>query len=778
MQSILKSIVTYILLISVCLNITAAQSDKPVSGKWKIYQYPHSIIKIVYEPVNYKTNENISDAVILKPQKTITTPFETIGDSISVGKNKKVKVTYSDGNDGYRGFKIQLNDQDKIYGGGERALPLNRRGFAFGLYNNPWYGYSNGADNLNFSVPFFSISSGYGIFFDNASQGKADLGKSDPNKMTVTFSSGELNIFIIFGKDQKDILRKYHQLTGVQPLPPRWSLGCFMSRFGYQSEKQVTEIAASMKKEKIPFDAVIIDLFWFGDKIKGTMGNLDWVNRDAWPDPEKMIRQLKEQKIKSILITEPFILKSSLNYSNSIPYQTVDSIGNPFVLTDFYFGDGGLIDIFRKDAQQWFWEKHDAQNKKGIAAWWGDLGEPEKHPKNLYHNLTDLGHKRLFRADEVHNIYGHYWTKMLYENYADKYPDTRLFSLNRSGFAGSQRYNIIPWSGDVSRSWSGLQAQLPLMLGMSMSGIPYIHSDAGGFAGGESDYELYIRWLQFSAFTPIFRPHGTALFDLDPQAYSFPSEPALMPEPYKSIAKNIVISRYKLLPYNYTLAYSQSIDGSPLVHPLYFQYPENELVNTIEDQYMWGDNILIAPIVNKGQTERKVILPDKIWYRYTEKQNADVGLIGTITESVPLEESLVYVKEGSFIPTVEKSGATSEDFSTDSLTIHYYYSKKKSNYTLFDDNGISKNSLKSENFELIHFDATPKRDKLLLKLSSNQGMYTGKPTKRYLKFILHGVSKANKVHIMVNGKQTTKNIKQDKSFVTIFDSTAQNISIE
>ena len=168
------------------------------------------------------------------------------------------------------------------------------------------------------------------------------------------------------------------------------------------------------------------------------------------------------------------------------PYLAVDSSGKPYYLTDFYFGHGGLIDIFRNDAQQWFWQFYKKQMENGVEAWWGDLGEPEKHPSNLYHNLKDYGYKRLFNADEVHNIYGHTWTKMLYDYYAKEYPNKRLFYLNRSGFAGSQRYSIFPWTGDVSRSWSGLRAQLPILIGMSMSGVPYVHSDAGGFAGGKA----------------------------------------------------------------------------------------------------------------------------------------------------------------------------------------------------------------------------------------------------------------------------------------------------
>ncbi|MBK9734194.1 MAG: DUF5110 domain-containing protein [Saprospiraceae bacterium] len=419
-------------------------------------------------------------------------------------------------------------------------------------------------------------------------------------------------------------------------------------------------------------------------------------------------------------------------------------------MTDFYFGLGGLLDIFRKDTQKWFWSKHDEQNQIGVDAWWGDLGEPEKHPLGIFHNLRDMGHSRLFRSDEVHNLYGHTWTKMLFENYALQYPDVRLFSLNRSGFAGSQRFNIIPWSGDVSRSWSGFQAQPLIMLGMSMSGIQYIHADAGGFAGGEGDYELYVRWLQFAAFTPIFRPHGTALFETDPKAYSFPSEPALMPEPYKSIVRKVIQMRYKLLPYNYTLTYRQAQFGDALVSPLYYNFPDDKTIENIEDQFMWGENIMVAPILYKNQQERKVILPQGFWYRVDNSFNCSKALSGELNEKIGLEDVLLYVKAGSFIPLIDKEGKTSEDYTTDSLTIHYYYGEKKSNYTLYDDNGLSKTSLEKNNYELISFHASPKKFGLDINVTTNRGKYPEKPTFRIFNFVIHQ-DKSHKM-IKIDGK--------------------------
>ncbi|MBS1656327.1 MAG: glycosyl hydrolase, partial [Bacteroidetes bacterium] len=369
------------LLFSFVLLALISQGQSP-AGKYKISYYASNIVKISFQPDGYTHNENITDAVVLKPMLKPTVAFaKESSTGVAVSTTKGVVAITATGTDGKYGFDVQLKENEKIYGGGERALPLNRRGYRFDLYNNPWYGYSEGADNLNFSVPFFTSSEGYGLFFDNGSRGFADIGKTNPSVFETGFVSGEINVFVITGKTYAAILTSYQQLTGRQPLPPRWAMGNFMSRFGYSSQQQAQEIAAKMKSAAIPFNAIIFDLFWFGDSIKGTLGNLDWVNKTKWPDPKKMITGFKKNDINTILITEPFILKGTRTFNAAQKYMAVDSNHHPYMLTDFYFGYGGIIDVFRKDAQNWIWNTHyKKQIANGVAGWWTDLGEPEKHP--------------------------------------------------------------------------------------------------------------------------------------------------------------------------------------------------------------------------------------------------------------------------------------------------------------------------------------------------------------------------------------------------------------
>lgn len=719
-------------------NILSAQNELKVLSKntetqkgiFRQEYYNRDIRKFIYEPSGYQKNDKITNAVVEKPSRIDTKGTNIIKGRATLlyaqGSDKHISISVLPDTNGFRGFRINLEEGEQIFGGGERALPLNRRGYRFSLYNNPWYGYSEGADNLNFSVPFFTSSKGYGLFFDNGSKGYADIGKSNSSVLEVGFLSGEINVYVIFGETYQDILTSYQKLTGFQPLPPKWAMGNFMSRFGYTSEKQTKVIADKMRAEKIPFDAVIFDLFWFGDSIKNTLGNIDWVNKSKWPNPKQMIADLKKNNINSILITEPFFLKGTKSYPFAEQYLAKDSVGKAYQLQDFYFGKGGLLDIFRKDAGDWLWNYHyKKQIANGVAGWWTDLGEPEKHPADMLHNLKDLGVQRMMQADEVHNLYGHYWNKMLFENYAKEFPNTRLFHLNRSGFSGSQRYCIFPWTGDVSRNWSGLRSQLPNILGMSMSGIPYIHSDAGGFAMGEGDAELYLRWLQFSLFTPIFRPHGTALFEVDPNAFSYPSEPALADKSVLDNVKKVVDQRYQLLPYNYTLAYRQAVYGEPLIKPLYYQYPNDTIAIKMGDEFLWGDAFLIAPVVEKGQQTKHVYLPAGNWYDYYA--NTFYKGSQTIRYNTSNYQYPVFVKAGSFVPEYPLKTKNVTEQKTGTLNVLYIKSEKESIYQLYLDDGISKNSINSKKFELIEFSTKGLNNSgITFSVHSNGGVYEGK----------------------------------------------------
>jgi oligosaccharide 4-alpha-D-glucosyltransferase len=740
---------------------------KSKEGEWTFQSYTNTIIKTTFRPADYTNGEQVSDAVINKPPvlktkitaaTSQTIEWENLASVViqreklyyKMGREVKVKSASYFVQDQYRGFRFQLSDEEQFFGGGERALPGNRRGYRFNLYNNPTYGYGLGADNLNFSVPVIISSAGYAIFFDNPSKGYLDIGLTDKSTLEAGFVSGELTYYIVFGKNLDEILKNYTSLTGRQPLPPRWVLGNFLSRFGYRSEEQVKQVVDRMKQDHFPMDGLIFDLFWFGDNIKGTLGNLDWVNTQKWPNPKLMIDNFRTfNNLKSVLVTEPFILQDTKTYTESQPFLATDASGKPYILNDFYFGKGGMVDVFRKQSQDWIWKYYKKQIGNGVAGWWVDLGEPEKHPNEIMHNFKDYGVNRLLSADEVHNVYGHYWSKFLFEKYASDYPGVRLFNLNRSGFAGSQRYSVFPWTGDVGRNWSGLKAQPLVLLGMSVSGMPYVHSDAGGFSMvDQADAELYTRWLQMAAFTPIFRPHGTALEDYDKTIKSIPSEPAFWDAPAKNIVRKYINLRYELLPYNYTLGYEQAVNGKPLMRPLwYYNFTDSNALKT-DDEYYWGDNILVAPVTSQGATARFLYLPAGKWYSLTDNAVTDGGK--WMNQKVDIENIPVFVKEGSFLPLwISKDTIKStEQYDTKEMTVRYYPSKQSSSYVWFDDDGITNKTLEKADYELVTFKGITAGDVVTIDITTNNPSNYGRRSKR--KFLIE--VPATSVEAGANGK--------------------------
>lgn len=746
-------------------SITTVQT--PV-GDWHFSLFQGGIIKTTYISKNSTHNEQVSDAVIIYAERVLpkiaNTASQTIltwgngtmlnmtpsGINYDLPNGEMIQLTRCFASESNRGFSFGLLPDEMIFGAGERSTPLNRRGYFFPLYNAPAYGYEQNASQLNFSVPFIVSSRRYAILFDNPSKGYLDIGKTESNTLEYGVQSGELSFYIIPGNTYDEIVSNYHHLTGTQALPPRWAMGNFMSRFGYQSEEQTRDIFNKMKKDQIPFDAVIFDLFWFGDSIKGTLGNLDWVNKTAWPDPKKMIADFKKEGVETILITEPYVLQSTPNYLPSKEYHATDSAGHPFVLTDFYFGHGGLIDMFRKDAQEWFWSKYKAQMENGVTGWWGDLGEPEKHPAAMHHNLKDLGFNRLFAADEVHNIYGYYWSKMVHTHFKRDYPGRRLFHLNRSGYPGSQRYGSFPWSGDVSRTWSGLAAQLPLIQGTSLSGIPYIHSDAGGFAMGEVDDELYIRWMQFAAFTPIFRPHGTALGAVDPTVKDIPSEPAMWPEKTKALAKAVADLRYEWLPYNYTLAYKQARYGKLLVKPMFFLNERDSNLYEATGQYLWGENVIVVPITEKGQHLKTFYVPEGEWVNVFTHQSF-TGPQWVNDSNLTIEHIPVLAKSGSIIP--RKPGLlNTHQYNNRLLDVLYLPSAQASSYTLYEDDGADECAITNNLFELITFRSLGLKRTTHITIQSNGGTFTGRPSRREIMATIPNLN-TKPVSVMVDGKQ-------------------------
>jgi alpha-glucosidase (family GH31 glycosyl hydrolase) len=736
-------------------------------GVYKIQFYTSKIVETTFIPNGEDFNSN-SHAVVLQPEKVVL-ELKDLNDRIVLHSNgitvniqkKPFQISYwfngkpiISEKEGYTkiesGESIQFNltKDEVLYGGGARALGMNRRGNRLQLYNRAHYGYETRSELMNYTMPLVMSSNMYAVHFDNAPIGYLDLDSKQDNTLTYETISGRKTYQVIVGDSWLDLIDNYTDLTGKQPLPPRWAFGNFSSRFGYHSQKEVEETVQKFKDEKIPLDAVIIDIYWFGKDIQGHMGNLEFL-KDSFPNPKQMIKNLDDKGVKTVLVTEPFILTTSKRWQETVDKDVLakDSVGNPYKF-DFYFGNTGLIDIYNPKGKAWFWNIYKELADIGVKGVWGDLGEPEVHPSKLLHATGT--------ADEVHNIYGHDWARLVFEGYQKDFPNQRPFILMRSGSSGSQRFGLIPWSGDVNRTWGGLQSQTEIAIQMAMQGLAYMHSDLGGFAGANLDDELYTRWLQYGVFQPIYRPHAQE---------EVPAEPVFREEKTKQLAKQSIELRYKLLPYNYTLAFENNQSGAPLMRPVFFDEPNSKTQQLSATTYLWGKDFLVTPIVNSNVKEQEVYFPkNNVWFDFYTDEKFEGGQ----TKAIQTKENYIptYVRAGAFIPMAKLVQST-DTYNASSLDVHYYYDESviTSTSQLYNDDGLTPNAFEKGNYELLQFESEIEKGNLEIEFESIIGSeYTSND--KQINLTIHNINKSPK-RIKVNNKKADFNWNESSKTLII-----------
>ncbi|WP_439151348.1 TIM-barrel domain-containing protein [Winogradskyella sp.] len=770
----MKQIILYISVLLFTVSIAAQNSSRTYKshneennifsvttndGKYMFKFYSKDILETSFIP-NGESQQNESHAVVMQPE-AVETSYSYVGDDITFASEgiavtvttKPFKISYkykdqliTSENRGYyksvhqpmdmvkgnivadstEKIEFNLTKDEVLYGGGARALGMNRRGNRLPLFNRAHYGYETESKLMNFTMPIVLSSNKYMIHFDNAPIGYLDLDSKGDNTLTYETVSGRKTYQVIVGDTWYDIMDNYTNLTGKQPMLPRWALGNFSSRFGYHSQEEVETTIDKSKEEEIPVDAIILDLYWFGKDIKGTMGNLEF-DKDSFPTPKQMIKNLKSKNVETILITEPFILTTSHRWEEAVREGVLakDSIGDP-AKYDFYFGNTGIIDIYNPKGEQWFKNIYKGLAKMGVNGFWGDLGEPEVHPNWVQHHTGS--------APEVHNIYGHDWAKLVYEASIEANSNKRPFVLMRAGYSGSQRYGMVPWSGDVNRTWGGLQSQPEIALQMGMQGLAYMHSDLGGFAGANLDDELYVRWLQYGVFNPIFRPHAQE---------DLASEPVFRSDKAKRLAKFAIEMRYRMLPYNYHLMAENHIDGKPLMRPLFFEEPNNPELFNYSKTYLWGNDILVSPVLEAGKKEQKLYFPKGSYWFNIEN---DKLIEGGQTKTIELNEAFIptYVRAGAFIP-LAKSMQSTKDYDANFIQLQYYHheSVEESEREFYFDDGKMVNAIEKEQYQILEFEAEIEGRWLEIDFEAEIGKNYASETKT-VELVIHNIAKKPK----------------------------------
>jgi alpha-glucosidase (family GH31 glycosyl hydrolase) len=627
---------------------------------------------------------------------------------------------------------------EHYYGTGERGTRLDRRGQAFDCYNTQAGGYAAPLSTMNINVPFIASTKGYAIYFDNTYRGRFDVGASDSTELTYSAAGGILSYYLIAAPTLPGELERYTWLTGRQPLPPRWAFGYIQSKNRYRNEEEARAMVRTMREKAFPCDAIVLDLKWFA-----AMGDLRW-DTTAWHDPEGMTSDFRAAGIKTILITEPYVVETSVNYDEAsrLGYLAKDSLGRAYTL-DKWWSCGGcnasLFDMTDPAAREWWWGRHPAFLGRYVAGLWTDLGEPERHPADMRHHLGTTG--------KVHNIYNLLWAKTVFEGMSRYRPGERVFNLTRSGSAGIQRYGVIPWSGDVSRSFAGLEVQLPMLLNMGMSGLAYHNSDIGGYARNPTTPELYVRWMEFGVFSPVTRAHGAGEV-----VNGAPTEPWQFGTEAEGICRDMLRLRYELLPYNYTMAYRNYETGLPLARPLIMMYPGDSRLTDESSSYLWGDDFLVSPVVKPGETTKRVVFPEGEWVNFRTDELVQGGR--TLEVPAPLGSIPLFVKSGSIIPIAPQM-QYSDARPLDTLILCVYPgSANVDSAFLYEDDGKT-TAYQNGGFSLTRYAQTAGekngRLHLTVDIGPSKGEFTGKIRKRTYEVEVHRVGGRPEV-VRLNGK--------------------------
>lgn len=616
------------------------------------------------------------------------------------------------------------------YGAGERGHKFNLAGDTLVMYNRQNYGYTGDdprISQMNITMPLVVSSDGYALLFDDYAASKLIMG--DPIQY-VTESKKPVTWYYVDGEGKLPVVsRQLADLTGHQNLPPFWALGYITSKYGYHDRAETVGVIDTLRTAGYPVDGIVLDLYWYGKEQD--MGRLDWAP-GQWPDHQEMLRQLKDDGVNLVAISQPYVLRNgrgldNYNYLSERGMLAKDSVGGTAPVT-IWVGEGGMLDVSNPETRAWLRERYGRLTDGGITGWWGDLGEPEVHPDGMVHanGLT---------TREYHNLYGNDWSEIIAELFAEKYPDRRLMTMMRGGTVGLQRFNVYPWSTDVSRSWGGLQPQVTIMLGSGMSGLGYMSHDVGGFAVDENNKylpELYVRWLQLGTFSPILRTHA-----------QYKAEPYNYPEQEK-IIKRFIRERYEWLPYNYTAAAQNAMYGTPLVRTIGYGLDDNAAYAGVQDQYLWGDNLMVAPVLTEGSRERYVLFPgdsSTTWVDYNDPSLRYAGGTEAVVKA-PLSQLPRFVRGNTAIPLSYNEMRDTRSYDPTWYALRYYPTSdgKYGIATIYEDDRVSPSSISRGEYAIIKVyadnDLTAKHITLRAELN---GTYPGMDSKKTFTYQVYGI---------------------------------------
>ena len=645
-----------------------------------------------------------------------------------------------------------LRADEHILGLGEKSGSLDRRGRSFTMWNSDKPCYSETEDPLYKSIPFFMSSYNYGIFFDNTYKTRFDFGHTSKDRLSFSAPDGPFIYYFFHGKDFKEILGNYTRLTGNPIMPPKWAFGWSQSRGMLTFEKLSREIAAEYRKREIPCDVIYQDIGW----VEG-LQNFRW-RKDRYDNPKKMLSDLAEDGFKVVVSQDPVISQATGEQwaeANAHGYLVKDvRTGEAYDMPWPWGGNAGVVDFTNPKVSDWWGKLQQRPIDDGIKGFWTDMGEPAWSNEESTDRLYMKHH--LGMHDEIHNVYGLTWDKVVTEQFEKNNPNQRVFQMTRAAYAGLQRYTF-GWSGDsgngedVTDGWDNLANQIPMGLSAGTGLIPFWTTDISGYCGAITDYsafsELYIRWLQFGIFNPLSRAHHEG---------DNAVEPWLFGERAERIAKKSIELKYQLLPYLYSYAREAYDTGVPILRALPLEFPKDEEGYGVDDQFLFGEEILVAPVVEEKADKRKVYLPKGTWIDYNEPSRVYEGG-ASIDYGVGLETIPMFVREGAIIPKMPVMQYVGEIDNAVMIFEIFPSTRKKSTFELYEDDGQT-NDYKKGAFSKTLIAVEGHGDKYTVVINEPMGRnFTS--GKRNYQLDIHLQQKPKTV--MVNGAKIRK-IKSEK----------------
>ncbi|MEN9225115.1 MAG: glycoside hydrolase family 31 protein, partial [Thermostichus sp. DRC_bins_24] len=609
-----------------------------------------------------------------------------------------------------------LHPEDQVYGLGERAGLLNKRGRRYSHWTRDCWNYDAHSDNLYQAIPwalFLRPGLCYGLFLHCTHWSQFDLGQTDPEQLAIEVHAPELDHYLIYGPTPDLVLNTYTQLTGRTPLPPLWALGYQQCRWSYHSAAQVEAVAQQFRQRRIPCDVIYFDIDYMRGYRVFTWDPL------RFPDPKALITRLNQAGFQVVTIVDP-----GVKFDPEANYPIFDQ----GLAQDFFIrrADGHLFhgyvwpgktlfpDFQRPEVRQWWGDWQRVLTEVGVAGIWNDMNEPalNDRPFGDGGQIVDIPHdapqgspwERTTHA-ETHNLYGLMMARASREGLERLNPHQRPFVLTRSGFAGIQRWSAV-WTGDNQSSWEHLEMSLPMLCNLGLSGVSFVGADIGGF-GGNAGPELFARWMQLGILYPLMRGH-TAMGTRPHEPWSFGPE-------IEAICRQAIELRYRLLPYLYSLFWESSQTGSPILRPLLYEFPTDPQTYDCSDQAMLGSALLAAPVLRPGIRYRAVYLPEGTWFDWWTGQRHR-GPTHILAEA-PLDRLPLFARAGSIVPLAPVFPSTALAH-WDPLTLRLY--PGDGSFTLYEDQGCSL-SYQNGEWATTPFHLRQEPDCLILEIDPRQG---------------------------------------------------------